>query len=140
MCSCSNLSGAVVEERVCSLNPLMKNKDFPLRGKCLLLAGKDIKALYCHYKYHNPLLLLLTSAAALHHLQKWLCLRQTSQCVSVSEEWTSVSSGKRKLILKRSAHVVNVIPGGPFDIFVKQRHEAVISNIIRRQHVKQGSE
>lgn len=44
---------------MCSLNPPVKNKDFPPRRKCLLLAGRDIKALYCHYKYHNSLLLLL---------------------------------------------------------------------------------
>lgn len=56
-CDCAAVvpSGVLSGRGARSLNPPMKNEDSARRRKCLLLAGRDVKALYCRYKYHNPL-------------------------------------------------------------------------------------
>lgn len=61
-CAAVVLSGVLSGRRARSLNPPMKNEDFPPRRKCLLLTSRDVKALYCCYKYHNPLPFLYISA------------------------------------------------------------------------------
>lgn len=108
--------GAADEEKWCSLNPPMKNKDFPPRRKCLR-AGKDIKALYYHY---NSTALSLT-LSVLYHLQIWLCFRHIFHCGCILRI-------DIKFTLKRNVYVVNVILGGPSD--VNQRGQTVISTNI----------
>lgn len=96
----------------------MKNKDFPLRRKCLLLAGKDIKALYCHYKYHNSLLLLLLCFIPPPEMVLlWVYLKNgLVSPVSAFVLYTDACVDGKNLKVNLNAHVVNVIQGGPIDI------------------------